>query len=125
MPRALILFAHGSRDARWAEPFARVRAMVEQQAGEVLVRQAFLEMMQPDLASAVQEVAGLGATEVTVVPLFLGQGGHVRRDLPAIIDALRAAHPGVQLRSVTAAGEDEGVLAAIASYCLQQDRRAQ
>jgi sirohydrochlorin ferrochelatase len=28
------------------------------------------------------------------VPLFLGTGGHLRRDLPPLVDALRAAHPG-------------------------------
>lgn len=119
MARAIILFAHGSRDARWAEPFARVRERVQRDAPDAHVRLAFLEMMQPDLATAVAEVVAAGAHDVTVVPLFLGQGGHVRRDLPAMLDVLHVSHPGVQLRSVAAAGEDDGVLAAIAAYSLR------
>ncbi|HMR72008.1 MAG TPA: CbiX/SirB N-terminal domain-containing protein, partial [Rubrivivax sp.] len=37
-----------------------------------------------------------GCGHVGVLPLFLGAGGHVREDLPRLLDALRAAHPGVQ-----------------------------
>ena len=34
--------------------------------------------------------------QVDVLPLFLGAGGHVRKDLPPLLDALRAAHPAVR-----------------------------
>jgi hypothetical protein len=55
---------------------------------------------------------------VTVIPVFLGQGGHVRRDLPELLEQLRQAHPGVEVRTVAAVGEDEAVLQAIAAYCM-------
>src|SRR5207245_630829 len=54
--KAIVLFAHGARDPRWAEPFeavaARVRAAAP--AGEVAV--AFLELMAPTLAQAVDRL---------------------------------------------------------------------
>jgi sirohydrochlorin cobaltochelatase len=46
--------------------------------------------------------------------MFLGAGGHVRKDLPNLLDAVRAAHPGLQVRLHTAVGEIEGVMAAMA-----------
>jgi len=116
--RALVLFAHGARDARWREPFERLRELVQQARPQLAVRLAFLELMTPSLPEAVAALAGAGYAAITVVPVFLGQGGHVRRDLPALLAQLRADHPQLALDMAAAAGEDEAVLAAIAGYCL-------
>src|SRR5262245_27323132 len=84
MTTGLVLFAHGARAARWREPFDRLLEQVEQtHAGPVSL--AFLEHMQPDLPSACAALARGGATRIVVVPLFLGTGGHLRDDMPALI----------------------------------------
>ncbi len=112
----LILFAHGARDPRWREPFDRLKAMVAaRHAGAVEL--AFLEHMQPDLPAACVSLARAGASRIVVVPLFLGTGGHLRRDLPALMDeAQRVA--GIPVTAAGAAGEDPLVLEAIATYCI-------
>ncbi|SAK62619.1 cobalamin (vitamin B12) biosynthesis CbiX protein [Caballeronia arationis] len=115
----IILFGHGARDARWAEPFERLAVRLRKARSEP-VSLAFLELMTPDLPTAVAEQAASGCDAVTVVPVFFGQGGHVRRDLPQIIDACRAAHPGLTIHCATAVGEDDAVLDAIAGYCMRQ-----
>jgi hypothetical protein len=58
------------------------------------VELAFLELMQPDLPTVVAQQVAAGSRRVTVIPVFLGQGGHVRRDLPQLLEQLRQAHPG-------------------------------
>ena len=116
--RGLILFAHGARDARWAEPFERLRDLVAGRVNEVPVRLAFLEMMQPDLAGAADALVADGCDALTVVPIFLGQGSHLRRDLPERVAALAARHPQVTIACADAAGEDEAVLCALADYCV-------
>jgi sirohydrochlorin cobaltochelatase len=35
-----------------------------------------------------------GCTDIEIVPLFLGAGGHVRKDLPARTATLQQRHPG-------------------------------
>lgn len=118
MKKSLILFAHGARDPNWAEPFRRLRALTQASLPDVAVELAFLELMTPDLPQlAAQQIAD-GAQQVTIVPVFLGQGGHVRRDLPVLIAQLQQAHPGIQFQVAEAAGEDAGVLQALASYCV-------
>jgi sirohydrochlorin ferrochelatase len=82
------------------------------------VELAFLELMQPDLPTVAAQQVAAGSRRVTVIPVFLGQGGHVRRDLPQLLEQLRQAHPGVEVRTVAAVGEDEAVLQAIAAYCV-------
>lgn len=118
MTRALILFAHGARDPRWAEPFQRLQKLIEAQLPGVAVALAFLELMTPQLPELVEQLVRQGCLEVTVVPVFLGQGGHVSRDLPPIADRLRQVHPGLNLQVAGAVGDDADVLAAIAAYCV-------
>lgn len=115
--RALVLFAHGARSASWAAPFERLRDLVQAQRPDIDVSLAYLELMEPRLPAHVRELAAAGTTHVTVVPVFLGQGGHVLRDLPAMADALRAELPHLSLRLAGAAGEDPAVLQALAGYC--------
>lgn len=116
--QSLILFAHGARDAAWAAPFERLRVLVQAAMPDVNVQLAFLELMQPDLPAAVAQVVAGGAQRITVVPVFLGQGGHVRRDLPQLLGQLRQAYPQVRIDDVAAAGEDDAVLRAISAYCV-------
>ena len=116
--RALVLFAHGARSASWAAPFERLRDMVAARASDVDVSLAFLELMSPRLPEQVAALVARGVNDVTVVPVFLGQGGHVLRDLPLILDEMRLAHPGVEIRAVGAVGEDPTVLRAMTDYCL-------
>lgn len=115
----MILFGHGARDARWKEPFTRLAGKLAASRGNAApVDLAFLELMTPGLPEAIDAQAAQGCTAITVVPVFFGQGGHIRRDLPALIAQCQAAHPDLRIDCATAVGEDDGVLDAIVQYCL-------
>lgn len=117
--RALVLFAHGARDPAWAAPFLRLQTLLQSQDPSLTVALAFLELMAPDLPVCVGQLLADGADDITVVPVFLGLGGHVKRDLPQLIEQLRVAHPSIAFHVAAPVGEDDGVLAAIAQYCAQ------
>ncbi len=114
MTQGFVLFAHGARDPRWREPFDRLAAKVQAARPECAVVLAFLELMTPDLDAAVDELVAGGCQSIAVVPIFLGQGGHVRQDLPAAVAAVRHRHPALQIELRAAIGEDDAVLDAIA-----------
>ena len=116
--RALVLFAHGARDPRWSQPFQRLQQLIAQQMPDLIVSLAFLELMTPRLPELVQQLVDTGCRDVTVVPVFLGQGGHVLRDLPLIVEQLRNDHPELKLNVAEAVGENAQVLNAIARYCI-------
>ena len=116
---ALILFAHGARDARWAEPFVRVAERVKSAAPNLRIELAYLEFLKPDLAEAARVLAGRGATTIRVVPLFFGRGGHLREAVPRLIEATARTMPGIRLELGEAAGEDPTVVEAIAAFCLR------
>ena len=116
--RGLVLLAHGARDPAWATPFEAVAARVRDRAPETVVRLAFLELMAPGLAEAVTELVDLGCARIDVVPVFLGMGGHVRRDVPAQVDQLRRSHPDILWTLHPALGETPHVIAALAEATL-------
>ena len=116
--RGLILFAHGARDPRWAEPFEAVARSVREREPQRVVQLAFLEFMAPSLLDAGSALARAGCTFVDVVPLFLGAGGHVRKDLPGLLSELAAQYPQVSWQLRTAIGEVPSVIDAMAAAAL-------
>lgn len=94
----------------------RIRAALEQNGQSLRVELAFLEFMTPTLAEAVERLAADGVGRIAVVPVFLAQGGHLKRDLPVLIDAVRSTHPACEITLAQAAGEADGVIAAMADY---------
>lgn len=118
MNRSLILFAHGARAASWAAPFERLRALTQARMPQVPVSLAFLELMEPRLPAQVEALAAQGVTDITIVPVFLGQGGHLLRDLPLIVGQLREQHPQLSVTVAGAVGEDPDVLNAMTDYCV-------
>ncbi|MCC6535016.1 MAG: CbiX/SirB N-terminal domain-containing protein [Burkholderiales bacterium] len=118
----IVLFAHGARDPQWARPFERLLALLEARAPGVAAELAFLEHMTPDLTSAVGALADRGVERITVVPLFMAQGSHLRHDLPRMIERATAANPGVLVRTLAAIGDVEPLLDAIAAWILDEHR---
>jgi sirohydrochlorin cobaltochelatase len=114
--QGLILFAHGARDPRWVEPFEMIAAAVRKRAPEVDVRLAFLELMTPDLPSVADAMAADGCARIDILPLFLGTGGHLRRDLPPLVEGIAAEHPAIIMTLHGAAGEAPDVIAALAAH---------
>ena len=118
MKQALILFAHGARDPRWAAPFERLREIAQAALPDAAVSLAFLELMSPRLPEAVSCLVQDGCNRISLVPVFLGQGGHVLRDLPLMVDELRSAYPHVAIHVAGAVGEDPDVQRAMTDYCV-------
>ena len=117
--KGLILFAHGARDPRWAAPFEAVASNVRQRQPSTPLRLAYLELMSPTLSEAGLDLAQAGCTHITVLPMFLGTGGHVRNDLPKLVDELRARCPGVQFSVHAPVGEIPSVTAALADAAVE------
>ncbi|MGJ7489406.1 sirohydrochlorin chelatase [Variovorax sp. ZT4R33] len=118
-PFAVILFAHGSRDARWREPVEAVARRMTTRRPEVPVACAYLELVEPDLPTAAGRLIANGARALRVVPLFLGMGKHVREDLPQLVEALRTAHPDVVFSLVPTVGETPEVIDLLADIALR------
>jgi sirohydrochlorin cobaltochelatase len=123
MKPALVLFAHGARDSQWSEPFHAIQKAVSAQRPDLTVELAFLEIMQPSLAACVEQLAASGHRHITVAPLFLGQGGHLKKDLPRLLKDLGAKHPGTDISVLPPIGEITELLNAIAGWLVSRAPR--
>lgn len=119
MKRGLLLFAHGARDPRWALPFEDIARRVRAADPGVAVSLAYLEFMSPGLVEAGTALVGQGCEQVEVLPLFLGAGGHVRKDVPNLMAQLQQAHPEVTWSLRPTIGEEESVIEAMARCALR------
>ncbi len=120
---ALVLFAHGARDPEWSVPFRNIQRRIAARCPELAVELAFLELVPPTLADAVAKFAAAGHGRIVVAPLFMAQGGHLKRDIPRLLDELRGRHPGVVLELLPAVGEIEAVLDAVSEWLINSARR--
>ncbi|OIV35588.1 hypothetical protein BIV57_20935 [Mangrovactinospora gilvigrisea] len=101
---ALLAVAHGSRDPRHAATVRALTARLRAHAPGARVAFAFLDHNAPTVGAAVDRLAAEGASEVTAVPLLLGNAYHAKVDLPALLRESAVRHPGLTLRQAPVLG---------------------
>ncbi len=94
-PTAVLLIAHGSRHEPANDDLRRLAVALVDRGEYEIVEPSFLELADPDIATAGARCVERGARRVLMIPYFLASGVHLVRDLTAARDALQAAHPGV------------------------------
>ena len=107
---AVIVVDHGTRSS---EVNAEFEASVRSGAGlgsYGIVEPAHMELAEPSLATAFGRCVAAGATTVAVAPYFLGPGRHWDRDIPALVAAAAARHPGVRWMVTGPLGPDPRLL---------------
>lgn len=119
-PTALILFAHGARDSRWAEPLERLAQVLRERSPGMVVELAFLELMAPALGETLDKLVAGQHCVVRVLPVFWSAGGHVVRDLPLLLEQARVRHPGLEIQVLPVLSDLPGVLETIAEAALGQ-----
>jgi len=70
--------------------------------------------MQPSLPDCAAALYAEGVRSLRVVPVFFGAGGHLREDLPKVVEAIRARHADLAIAVEPPIGEQAGVISAIA-----------
>ncbi|MEF8757111.1 MAG: sirohydrochlorin chelatase [Halobacteriales archaeon] len=89
--RAVLLAGHGSRREASNQHVRDVADRLSDQLDE-RVKPAFIELEPPSLGEGVDDLAD-HADHVTVVPLMLFAAGHVKNDVPLVLDQARERHP--------------------------------
>jgi sirohydrochlorin cobaltochelatase len=93
----LLLAGHGSADPAGAAAFNALTARLAKQlaADGIDVAGGFIELSDPPLSAAVDDLAARGHRHLVAVPLMLASAGHAKGDIPAALDRERARHPGL------------------------------
>ena len=119
MTKAIVLFAHGSRDPQWHKPIEAVAARIAVQAPNTPVKCAYLELSTPDLPTVVDQLTASGVTAISIIPMFLGVGRHAREDLPLLVSELETRFPSLTLTLMPAVGENAKLVQLLADIALE------
>ena len=84
----LVACSHGTRSPAGRTVIARIRAALAVAVPDAAVREAYVDVEQPEVAEVVAEAASRGP--VVVLPLLLSTGFHTSVDIAAAV----APHPG-------------------------------
>ena len=116
--KGIILFGHGSRTAEYVRPFERIRDAMAVQQPDAVVELGFLELTRPSLDESIECLVGRGINEIAVVPVFIGPGRHVLKDLPQLAANAMERHPALKISLAAPVGEAQEVIDAMAKFAL-------
>ena len=111
----ILLCGHGSRLPAAGQEFAQVARLLGQRMPKYDLEPAFLELSEPAIPDGLDALYRKGNKRILVVPGILFSAGHLKRDIPAIIDAYKAKHPGLRIDLGRELGVDTKMLEAAAA----------
>jgi sirohydrochlorin cobaltochelatase len=112
--QAMVLFAHGARDARWSLALGDLARRITRRRPQALVLQAFLEFQPPTLEESIAVAINAGCRRIDIAPVFWASGGHMATDVPPLLADLRVRHPALELQLLPVLSELPGLLDFIA-----------
>ncbi|MDI6408580.1 sirohydrochlorin chelatase [Streptomyces albus] len=110
---ALLLVAHGSRDARHAATTAALASRVRRLLPGVRVAAGYLDFDTPSPAEALHGLYAAGVRQTVVVPLLLTRAYHAKTDLPAVLAEAAPGLPGMTVRQAGVLGPHRLLVAAL------------
>ncbi len=96
----------------------RVREHMQARSPGLRVELAFFGFIEPTLPDCAELLIGEGFVRIVIVPMFIAQGGHLKKDLPLIVEELRCRYPQVTFEVAGPVGEAERVVQAMADQAL-------
>ena len=112
--KAILYIGHGTRSKKGAEEAKAFLQRVVANVNVPIQEISFLELTEPSIHEGYKKCIQKGATEITVVPIFLIAAGHIKKDIPEILTSLRNQYPNVAVTVKDPFGVQEEILDAIA-----------
>ena len=102
---AILLIGHGTRRAAGVAEFHTLVTQLRQALPQRTLLAGFLELAEPPLTAALETLWRQGFHRITALPAFLMAAGHIKNDIPVILNTFQAEHAGLEI----ALGADLGV----------------
>jgi sirohydrochlorin cobaltochelatase len=116
--KGIVLFGHGARAAEYVQPFERIRDAMAARQPDALVELGFLELSRPSFEESIACLVSRGVKRISVVPIFIGPGRHVLKDLPQLAANAMDRFPDLEITLAPPVGESAAVIDAMARFAL-------
>ena len=94
----VMVCGHGSRDADAVREFQAVARGIAERLPQYEVESGFLEFATPIIRDGLDALIARGVTDILAIPGMLFAAGHVKNDVPSVLNAYAAGHPGISIR---------------------------
>ncbi|MBM4762827.1 sirohydrochlorin chelatase [Bacillus sp. B15-48] len=112
--KAILYIAHGTRSKIGVQEVKSFIQKVKERLHVPIQELSFLELSEPSIEDGFQHCVERGATEITIVPLFLLAAGHIKKDIPEILYSIKKNYPDTEIIVKDPFGVEEEILNAIA-----------
>lgn len=113
--KAVLYIGHGTRSKKGANEAKSFFQNVMKKIDVPVQEFCFLELTNPSIEEGFERCVKRGATEITVVPIFLLTAGHIKEDIPQALKPLREKYPFVKLKVRNSFGVQDVILDGIAA----------
>jgi sirohydrochlorin cobaltochelatase len=93
----VMVCGHGSRDVQAIEEFGAVAAGIAKRLPHYPVASGFLEFARPIIRDGLDVLRGQGVERILAVPGMLFAAGHVKNDIPSVLNEYMAQYPRLQI----------------------------
>lgn len=93
----ILLIGHGSRNPAGNDEFLRFAERLAKKLPEETMVSCFVELADVLIPAGIDRAVELGADKIIAVPVILLAAGHVKVEIPEILDAGRKRHPQVEI----------------------------
>lgn len=108
--KGLLFLAHGSKVSETNETLEKYIKALAHRTDYDCVIGAYLQLMEPDLHTAIEDMVSRGVESIDIFPFFLFKGNHMLMDIPVEIEAAQINHPGLHIRMMDCIGYDEALV---------------
>jgi sirohydrochlorin ferrochelatase len=106
--QAILLVGHGSKRKEANDALVVLEDLVmRKRLGTTKIAHCFLQFAKPDIHEALAQLDAAGVVDVTVVPIFLYEGIHIREDIPEVLTEIAKERPHMRLVLAPVLGIDE------------------
>ncbi len=96
-PPAVLLIGHGTRIAAGVAEFRTLADQLQQALPDRVCLAGFLELVAPDLTEALESLRRQGHRRITALPALLMAAGHVKNDIPALLNDFQSEHSEIAI----------------------------
>jgi sirohydrochlorin cobaltochelatase len=120
----VMVCGHGSRDDEAIDEFASVAAGIAARLPHYPVRSGFLEFARPVIRDGLDELRELGCERILAIPGMLFAAGHVKNDVPSVLNEYAAKHRGLSIEYGRELAVELKLLQAAAQRIEEAERRS-
>lgn len=104
--KGILIIAHGSRAKQTIDTMETIFDYVRKQFPGLPMQLAYMEFCDINLETGLDLLKEQGVNDITVVPYFLFEGMHIRKDIPEEIGKYMEDNPGIRIRMGNILGAD-------------------